>query len=148
MSPPSHPRLHNAKLFLYRVNSTAPSPVPVKSNHKLQKSRNKRRRRNPRVVHINVCSTTDDSLLSQINDQVLNEGYVLLSSTLSTLFYWGCVGVCLGYVLMSRWILRRQLHRVAMDIRWRKWFIWNHRQFHLLRYFTVLDILLRNFFLL
>jgi hypothetical protein len=78
----------------YRVNNTALSLVPVKSNHKLPKSRNKRRRRNRKAEHINVCSITDDSSLLQINDLVQREEYLplplpqLLPSSLTPMCGW------------------------------------------------------------
>ena len=78
----SGPFHHGTTLFfihksnINRVNNMALSPVPVKSSRRLPKSRNKRKRRSQKVVHINVCSITDDSSLSQIYDLVRREEYV------------------------------------------------------------------------
>jgi hypothetical protein len=112
--------------------------VPVKSNHKLQKSRSKRRKRSPKAVHINVCSTTDDSSLLLTSDLALSEEYVLpplRNLIISRCWRW------LGFferLLMSRWILRRRLHRMAMDLKCRWWYtcVWNYRQFIKLQLFS------------
>jgi len=64
------------KVNVDRVSNMAPWPVRAKSSHRLPKSKNRRRKRSQRVAHINVCSTTDDLSLSQINGLALREEYI------------------------------------------------------------------------